>query len=30
VRFVLQAAEIEEFVPVVFDHSAAIAAVRPI
>jgi anti-anti-sigma factor len=29
VSFVLQAAEIEQFIPVVFEHSAAIAAVRP-
>jgi len=30
VSFVLKAMEIEQFVPVVFDHSAAIAAVRPV
>src|SRR5262249_40730004 len=30
VSFVLQAMEIEQFVPVVLDHSAAIAAARPI
>ena len=29
VQFVLQSAEIEQFIPVVFDRSAAIAAVRP-
>ena len=29
VSFVLQAAEIEQFIPVVLDRSAAIAAVRP-
>jgi anti-anti-sigma factor len=30
VNFVLQAAEIEQFIPVIFDRSAAIAAVRPL
>jgi len=30
VSFVLKAMEIEQFVPVAFDHSAAIATVRPV
>jgi anti-sigma B factor antagonist len=30
VQFVLQSAEIEQFIPVVLDRSAAIAAVRPL
>jgi anti-sigma B factor antagonist len=30
VDFVLRSAEIEQFIPVVFDRSAAIAAVRPL
>jgi hypothetical protein len=29
VQFVLQSAEIEQFIPVVFNRTAAIAAVRP-
>ena len=29
VQFVLESAEIEQFMPVLFDRSAAIAAVRP-
>jgi anti-anti-sigma factor len=29
VKFVLESAEIEQFIPVVFDRSEAIAAVRP-
>jgi hypothetical protein len=29
VQFVLESAEIEQFIPVLFDHSAAMAAVRP-
>ena len=30
VNFVLKAAEIEQYIPVMFDRSAAIAAVRPL
>jgi stage II sporulation protein AA (anti-sigma F factor antagonist) len=29
VRFVLESAEIEQFIPMLLDHSAAIAAVHP-